>query len=78
MFLSRLSKYASSPIREEDRTAAKLAKEGKKVIKLNTGDPAKYFKTPEEVVNAYIKALKENDTYYSNSQGIEELREAIA
>ncbi|MGC9010598.1 MAG: aminotransferase class I/II-fold pyridoxal phosphate-dependent enzyme [Candidatus Micrarchaeia archaeon] len=78
MFLSRLSKYASSPIREEDRTAAKLAKEGKKVIKLNTGDPAKYFKTPEKVVNAYIKALKENDTYYSNSQGIEELREAIA
>ncbi|MGC9099602.1 MAG: hypothetical protein ACP5HW_03615, partial [Candidatus Micrarchaeia archaeon] len=61
MFLSKLSGYASSPIREEDRTAAKLAKEGKKVIKLNTGDPAKYFKTPERVVNAYIKALKEND-----------------
>ncbi len=78
MFLSRLSRYASSPIREEDYTASRLIKEGKRVIKLNTGDPAKYFKTPIRVVNAYIEALKNNDNYYSNSQGIEELRDAIA
>jgi aspartate/methionine/tyrosine aminotransferase len=78
MFLSPLSKFAASPIREEDSVAARLIKEGKPVIKLNTGDPAKYFKTPERVINAYIAALKNNDTYYSDSQGVQSLREAIA
>ncbi|MGC8662753.1 MAG: aminotransferase class I/II-fold pyridoxal phosphate-dependent enzyme [Candidatus Micrarchaeia archaeon] len=77
-FLSKLSAYASSPIREDDEVAWKLIENGKKVIKLNTGDPAKYFKTPERVINAYIEALRKNYTYYSNSQGILELREAIA
>jgi len=78
MFLSKLSAYASSPIREDDILASKLAKEGNKVIKLNSGDPAKYINTPKRVIRAYIEALKKNENYYSNSQGIEPLREAIA
>ncbi|MEM3237073.1 MAG: aminotransferase class I/II-fold pyridoxal phosphate-dependent enzyme [Candidatus Micrarchaeaceae archaeon] len=78
MFVSEASKFAASPIREEDSIAAQLMKEGKKVVKLNTGDPAKYFKTPEYIIDAYINALKENKTFYSDSQGLPELREAIA
>ncbi|MFP3215525.1 MAG: alanine aminotransferase, partial [Candidatus Micrarchaeota archaeon] len=67
MFLSKLSAYASSPIREDDILASKLAKEGNKVIKLNSGDPAKYINTPKRVIRAYIEALKKNENYYSNS-----------
>ena len=76
--MSKLSVYASSPIREDDLLASKLAKEGKEVIKLNSGDPARYIDTPKRVVKAYIEALKRNENYYSNSQGIEPLRQAIA
>jgi len=78
MFLSKLSLYASSPIREEEKTASMLVKAGKKVIKLNSGDPAKYFKAPKRVINAYANALKNNYAYYATSQGIEQLRQAIA
>jgi len=76
--LSKLSAYASSPIREDDILASRLAKEGNKVIKLNSGDPARYINTPKRVIKAYIEALKRNENYYSNSQGIEPLRQAIA
>lgn len=78
MFLSKLSKFATSPIREEDGIAADLISKGNKVIKLNTGDPAVYFKTPEYIINAYIKALKANNTSYSDSQGVQVLRDAVA
>jgi aspartate/methionine/tyrosine aminotransferase len=78
MFLSKLSRYASSPIREEDYEAFRLSKEGKEIIKLSAGDPARYFKTPKRIVDAYIEALKSNKNYYSDSQGVFELREAIA
>ncbi|MEM3272933.1 MAG: aminotransferase class I/II-fold pyridoxal phosphate-dependent enzyme [Candidatus Micrarchaeaceae archaeon] len=78
MFVSEASKFAASPIREDDSIAAQLIKAGKKVIKLNTGDPAKYFSTPSYIINAYIKALKSNRTFYSDSQGIPELREAVS
>ena len=45
--LSYRGRYATNPIEEEDRVAEKLAKEGNKIIKLNRGDPAVYFKTPK-------------------------------
>jgi len=78
MFLSELSKFATSPIREEDETASDLISRGNKVIKLNTGDPAIYLKTPEYILNAYIDALKANRTFYSDSRGVSVLREAVA
>ena len=78
MFLSKLGKFATSPIREEDGIAADLISRGNKVIKLNTGDPAVYFKTPEYIINSYIEALKANNTSYSDSQGVQVLRDAVA
>lgn len=78
MFISELSKFATSPIREEDGIAADLVNQGKKVIKLNTGDPAVYLRTPEYIVNAYIEALKANRTFYSDSRGVTPLREAVS
>ncbi len=77
-FISKRMVYAGSPIREEEDLAKRLAKEGKKVIKLNSGDPPKFLPTPEYILEAYARALKERKTYYADSQGVAELREAVA
>jgi alanine-synthesizing transaminase len=51
---------------------------GKKIIGLNIGDPCQFdFRTPEPVVEAIVKALRDNKTGYSASEGIPEAREAI-
>ncbi len=75
---SRKSEYAKNLILELDPLAEKLAKGGRKVIKLNRGDPPRFFKTPQYIIDAYIEALKNGDTYYSRSQGLKELVEAVA
>ncbi len=78
MLISKRSKYVFSPIRENEALAEKLVRSGKKIIKMNIGDPAVYFPTPEYIINAYIEALKSRKTSYSTSQGVFELREAIS
>jgi len=75
--LSAPSRYVYSAIREDDDLADQLRKEGKKVVKLSSGDPAIYFPTPRYVIDAYVKALRNGKTSYSRSQGIVELLEAI-
>ena len=46
---------------------------GKKIISLNIGDPCQFdFRTPEVVVEAIVKALRDNKTSYSASEGIPE------
>ena len=77
MFLSDRSKYALNPIEEEDALAEKLAASGKKIIKLNRGDPPVYFPTPPYILNAYIEALKEGKTTYTNATGVGNLKDAI-
>ncbi len=56
--------------------AQKLEKKGKKIINLGIGQPD--FNPPSHVIEAGIKALKDNPHGYSNARGILELREAIA
>ena len=53
-----------------------LIKEGKKVINLGIGQPD--FPTPPNIVESAIKALKDGHHGYTPSNGILELREAIA
>jgi len=51
---------------------------GKKILSLNIGDPCQFdFRTPEPVIEAIIKALRDNKTSYSASEGIPEAQEAI-
>jgi len=51
---------------------------GKKIIGLNIGDPCQFdFRTPEPVVEAIVKALRDNKTSYSASEGIPEALDAI-
>ena len=56
-----------------------LLQAGKKLYCLNIGDPGAFdFPAPEHVKQALCKAVEENDSYYSPSEGLPELREAIA
>ena len=77
-FLSKRSAFVYNPILEEDDAAAKLAEKGIEVMKLNRGDPAFYFPTPKYIIDAYVEALRAGKTYYSDSAGVKELREAVA
>ena len=53
-------------------------KNGKKAIYLNIGDPVQYdFPTPDHIKNALIKAVQDNQNYYTASEGLPELRQAI-
>ena len=75
---SKRSEYIKNPILELDADAEKLMKSGRKIIKLNRGDPPVYFKTPEFMIDAYIEALKENQTNYSRASGTYELLDAVS
>jgi alanine-synthesizing transaminase len=51
---------------------------GKTLVSLNIGDPCQFdFRTPEHVVEAIVKALRDNRTSYTASEGLPEAREAI-
>ena len=55
--------------------AAELERQGREIINLGIGQPD--FKTPEHVVEAAIKALRDGHHGYTPSQGILPLREAV-
>jgi len=56
--------------------AKKLEKKGKKIIHLSLGQPD--FKTPNHIVDATIKALKDGHHGYVLPNGIMECREAVS
>ena len=56
--------------------ANKLASEGKDIINLGIGQPD--FPTPKNIQEAAIKAIKDGKHGYTPSNGLPELREAVA
>ncbi len=54
----------------------RLEGEGKKIIKLNLGDPDQ--QTPKEIIAAAFEAMKQGKTKYSSSAGEKKLREELA
>ncbi len=74
---SRRSAYVKNPILELDSAAEQLMKKGREVIKLNRGDPPVYFRTPKYMIDAYVEALRENQTNYSRAAGTRELINAV-
>ena len=56
--------------------AKKLEKQGKKIIHLSLGQPD--FKTPNHIVDATVKALKDGHHGYVLPNGISECREAVS
>ena len=66
-------------IRDIVSAAKKLENQGRKIEYLNIGDPVQYgFQPPENVKNAFIKAIQSGENYYAPSEGLPELKEAIA
>jgi len=66
-------------IRDIVSAAKDLEKQGRTIDYLNIGDPVQYgFYPPENVKQAFIDAIKKDQNYYSASEGIQELRSAIA
>ena len=56
--------------------AGDLERQGKSIINLGIGQPD--FKTPQHIVEAAIKALRDGHHGYTPAQGILPLREAVA
>ena len=66
-------------IRDVILKANEVEKKGKKILSLNIGDPGKYdFDTPSHIKESLKKAVDEGHNYYASSEGVKELREAIA
>ena len=67
-------------IRDVVVPATKLESQGHTILKLNIGDPIAYpgLPTPEHMVEAYVKALRDGHNGYSPSYGLPQLRQAIA
>ena len=58
------------------QAAGEMRAQGKEIISLGLGEPD--FKTPDYVVDATVKAMKEGFTHYSPTLGWPELRKLIA
>ncbi len=81
--LSEFSKFFSQPGQKGIITpfdmkvmTREMESQGKNVIHLEIGEPD--FDTPENIKRAGIDAIKNGFTHYAPSQGIPELREAVA
>ena len=67
-------------IRDVVLPAMELERQGNTILKLNIGDPLAYpgFPTPDHMIDAFYKGLKDQRNGYSPSYGLPELRDAIA
>ena len=67
-------------IRDVVLPAMELERQGNTILKLNIGDPLAYpdFQTPDHMIEAFCKALKDQRNGYSPSYGLPELRDSIA
>src|SRR3972149_8533610 len=73
------AKAVEYAIRDVIANAGPITKMGKKIFYLNIGDPVAFdFPTPPHIRQALIEAVQTGKNYYSPSEGIPELRQAIA
>jgi len=75
-FADRLTRVEPSATLAISNLAAELEAEGEDVVDLSVGEPD--FPTPENIVDAGKEAMDAGHTGYAPSNGIPELREAIA
>jgi alanine-synthesizing transaminase len=65
-------------IRDVMTHAGLITKRGKKLFCLNIGDPVAFdFPTPPHIRQAMIEAVQAGENFYSPSEGVPELRQAI-
>lgn len=79
MKISRKVAEVEYAIRDVVLAARRVQQRGMAVDYLNIGDPVQFgFQPPDNVRQAMIDAVRRGDNYYSPSEGIADLREAIA
>ena len=76
MISEKVQRIGASPTLKISAKAKAMKAEGIDVIDLSVGEPD--FPTPENVKEAGIKAIRDNFTKYTESDGILALRKAIA
>ncbi|HET6808593.1 MAG TPA: aminotransferase class I/II-fold pyridoxal phosphate-dependent enzyme [Nitrososphaera sp.] len=65
-------------IRDIIAYARKYQASGKEIIYLNIGDPVRFdFKTPDHIKRALVDAVMHDENYYTDSEGLPQLRQAI-
>jgi aspartate/methionine/tyrosine aminotransferase len=72
----RLSELRPFIVMEVLEKALALEREGRSIIHLEVGEPD--FPTPPRIVRAAIESLARNETHYTDSRGLAELRAAVA
>jgi alanine-synthesizing transaminase len=73
------SKAIEYAIRDVIVNAGPITKMGKNIFYLNIGDPVAFdFPTPNHIKQALIEAVQSGENNYSPSEGVSELRQAIA
>ena len=79
MKISKRIEGVEYAIRDIALSAKELEKEGRKITYLNIGDPVLYgFQPPDNVKEAFIRAIENGQNYYAPSEGLPDLRKAIA
>jgi len=77
--ISKKVKGVEYAIRDIVSAAREVENAGKKVEYLNIGDPVQFgFQPPDNVKQALIKAIQDGQNYYGPSEGLPELRNAVA
>ncbi len=79
MKISKKVKGVEYAIRDIVSAAREVENNGKSVAYLNIGDPVQFgFQPPDNVKQALIKAIQDGQNYYGPSEGLPELRNAVA
>ncbi len=76
MVCKRMSQVKASSTLKQAELVKKMRAKGVDVVSFTVGEPD--FDTPENVVSAAKEALDQGETHYVSSQGILEVREAVA
>ncbi|MEW6742867.1 MAG: pyridoxal phosphate-dependent aminotransferase [Planctomycetota bacterium] len=76
MIAERIARMDPSPTLQVSARARRMRAEGIDIVDLSAGQPD--FPTPEHIKQAACKAIADNQTRYTDNEGIPELREAIA
>ena len=75
-FAEAISRLGSESAFEVLARARALEAQGKRVVHMEIGEPD--FDTPDHIKEAGIRAIRENHSHYTPSQGILELRDVVA
>jgi aspartate aminotransferase len=75
-FAERMSRLGTESAFEVLAHARRLEAEGRDIVHLEIGEPD--FATPQNIVDAAVRAIKDGHTHYTPASGIPQVREATA